>query len=265
MSFHDDGDEGFAPDALDVLDIAPTSGNSSKGGPPSTVKTGQPTLALTQVLDGWERVKKRVKGRNQMGPKTQAMLNDYSVVAVEEAMGDVVVVIQATHDLHYKYLLASTYCEDVEWALQTEFNQKCRVRLLPPGQTPPPGRGIAQTMGRQSTSAAAPVAPQQSAHRERPATRQSHSPQNAAYEKPQHSVQESVAALSSEVPAPSSEVEQPLARKNIVRENSNTVALAQSVQPVPSLEEIQRKASVDPVVQKVKEMFKAEIREIRPK
>jgi hypothetical protein len=78
-------------------------------------------------------------------------------------------------------------------------------------------------------------------------------------------VQESVAALSSEVPAPSSEVEQPLARKNIVRENSNTVALAQSVQPVPSLEEIQRKASVDPVVQKVKEMFKAEIREIRPK
>ena len=181
-------------------------------------------------------------------------------------------VIQATHALHYKYLLESTSGEDVEWALSTEFNQKCRLRLLPPGQTPPPGGGIAQAIGRQSTSAIAPVAPQQSAHREQPVTKQSNSPQNAvrtanaAYETPHHAVQAAGAPLPSEVP--SSEVEQPLARMHIVRENSNTVTLAQptqATQPVPSLEEIQRKASVDPVVQKVKEMFKAEIKEIRPK
>jgi len=197
------------------------------------------------------------------------MLNDYAVVAVEGSAAEVVVVIQATHALHYKYLLESTCGEDVEWALSTEFNQKCRLRLLPPGQTPPPGGGIAQMTGRQSTSATAPVAPQQSAHRERPATKQSNSPQNAvrpanaAYETPQHAAQETAAPPPAEVP--SSEVERPLARKHIVRENSNTVTLAQPVQSVPSLEEMQRKASVDPVVRKVKEMFKAEIKEIRPK
>src|SRR5579863_2454600 len=164
-SFHDDVDEEFAPDGLDAAGI------SNEGVQLPTVKLDQPTLTLAQIRDGWDRVKKRVRGRNQMGPKTSAMLNDYAIVAVEQAMDDVVVVIQATHELHYKYLLGSTYCEDIEWALQTEFNQKCRIRLLQPGQTPP--SGVAQAMGRQSTSTSAPVAPQQSAHRERPETKKS--------------------------------------------------------------------------------------------
>ncbi|MEO8971810.1 MAG: DNA polymerase III subunit gamma/tau, partial [Ktedonobacteraceae bacterium] len=264
VSFHDKGDEEFSPPGLDV---PATSNGSNEEVPSTTMNIAQPALTLTQVLDGWERVKKRVKGKNQAGIKTSAYLNDYSVVAVESSAADVIVVIQATHALHYKYLLESTSAEDVEWALSTEFNQKCRLRLLPPGQTPP--HGAAPAMSRQSTSGAAPGAPQQSAHRERPAPKQSHPPQNATktantvYETPQHSVQESVVPLPSEVP--SSEVERPLARKTIVRENSNIVSLAQSVQPVPSLEEIQRKANIDPVVQKVKEMFKAEIKEIRPK
>ena len=271
ISFHDEGGEDFASNGIDGHNTSSISHEASSS---TMVKNSQPTLTLTQVRDGWDRVKKRVRGRNQIGPKTSAMLNDYAVVAVEQGMDDVVVVIQAAHDLHYKYLLASTYSEDVEWALQTEFNQKCRVRLLPPGQTPPSGAVVAQTMGRQSTSASTPVAPQQPAHRERPASKQlppqntvkTANTTNVTYETSQRSAQESVAPLSSEVP--SSEVERPLARKNIVRENSNTVTPAhsmQSAQSVPSLEDIQRKASVDPVVQKVKEMFKAEIREIRPK
>lgn len=258
MSFHDDGDEEFAPIAPNGLHASDISNETSA---PAMVKNSQPALTLTQVRDGWDRVKKRVRGRNQIGPKTAAMLNDYAVVAVEGSAAEVVVVIQATHALHYKYLLESTCGEDVEWALSTEFNQKCRLRLLPPGQTPPPGGGIAQVTGRQSTSATAPVAPQQSAHRERPATRQSNSPQNAV--RPANAAQETAAPPPAEVP--SSEVERPLARKHIVRENSNTVTQAQPAQSVPSLEEIQRKASVDPVVRKVKEMFKAEIKEIRPK
>lgn len=260
MPFHDEGDEEFAPDIS-----AGINGDVSS----PREESSNPMLTLPQVRDGWDRVKKRVKGRNQMGPKTSAMLNDYAVVAVEQAMEHVVVVIQAAHVLHYNYLLGSTYCEDVEWALSTEFNQQCRLRLSPPGQTPP--YGTASALNRQSTSIGGtpPVTPQQSAHRERPATKPSQThqtPRNTVYETPQRSAPESVASHLSEVPL--SEVERPLARKNIVRENGNTVALTQSTQttqPAPSLEEIQHKASVDPVVRKVKEMFKAEIKEIRPK
>ncbi|MHB8596518.1 MAG: DNA polymerase III subunit gamma/tau [Ktedonobacteraceae bacterium] len=255
MSFHDEGDEEFAPDIS-----AGSNGNVSS----PREESNNPMLTLTQVVDSWERVKKRVKGRNQAGIKTSAYLNDYSVVAVEGSAAEVVVVIQAMHTLHYKYLLDSTYGEDIEWALSTELNQQCRVRLLPPGQTPPPG--TASALNRQSTSAAAPVAPPQSAHRERPATKPPQTPRNTVHETPQHSTPEAVAHHPSEVPL--SEVERPLARKTVVRENGHTVALTQSTQntqSAPSLAEIQRKASVDPVVRKVKEMFKAEIKEIRPK
>jgi DNA polymerase III subunit gamma/tau len=275
VSFHDDGDEEFTPDA------SVASSSLHEGVSPATAKAVTPSLTLADVRNGWERVKKRVKGRNSAGPKTTAMLNDYSVVAVEEAVENIVVVVQAVHDLHYKYLLGSTYCEDVEWALSTEFNQKCRLRLLPPGQTPPTGATVGPSASRQSTSTTAPVAPQQSPHRERPATKQTPPPRDAAHntdgvnavpETSQHPVQELAVPLSVEVP--SSAGERPLARKNIVRENSTTVVLAKSAQPVeagqserslPSLEEIQQKASVDPVVQKVKEMFKAEIKDIRLK
>ncbi len=270
MSFHDDGDEEFTPDAP-VASAILHEGVSS-----ATAKAVTPSLTLAEVRNGWERVKKRVKGRNSTGPKTTAILNDYAVVAIEEAVENIVVVVQAVHDLHYKYLLGSTYCEDVEWALSTEFNQKCRLRLLPPGQTLSTGIPVVPFASSQSSTA--PVAPQRPAHRERPATKQPPPPQNVAngangvQQTSQHPVQEFATPLPTEVP--SSEVERPLARKNVVRENSTNVVLAKSAQPVeaersgqslPSLEEIQQKASVDPVVQKVKEMFKAEIKDIRLK
>lgn len=275
MSFHDDGDEEFTPDA-------PVASSSLHEGVLSaTGKTGSPLLTLADVRNSWERVKKRVKGRNSTGIKTSAYLNDYSIVAVEGTAEEVIVVIQATHLPHHKYLQEGTYGEDVEWALSTEFNQKCRLRLLPPGQTLPTSATVGPSASHQSTSATAPVAPQQPAHRERPATKRPPPPRNAANntngvpETPQHPVEELATPLPAEVPL--SEVERPLARKNIVRENGTTVVLAESAQSVearqlerserslPSLEEIQQKASVDPVVQKVKEMFKAEIKDIRLK
>ena len=269
LSFHDDGDEEFTPDAPVASATLHEEASSATG------KAVAPSLTLADVRNGWERVKKRVKGRNSTGIKTSAYLNDYSIVAIEGTAEEVIVVIQATHLPHHKYLQEGTYGEDVEWAFSTEFNLKCRLRLLPPGQTLSTSATDVSPVSRQSTSATAPVAPQQSAHRERPATKQPPTPRNAANntngasETPQHSVQELAAPLPAEVP--SSEVERSLARKNIVRENSTTVILAKSAQPVeagqlePSLEEIQQKASVDPVVQKVKEMFKAEIKDIRLK
>lgn len=255
VSFHDDGDEAFAPAAS-----TPTNGTD----PVITAAAthAQPSLTFDRVHDGWERVKKRVKTRNQTGSRTAAMLNDYAVVAVEQAPDDVIVIIQATHALHYKYLLDNNqYCQDVEWALSLEFGQQCRLRLMPPGQTSNVRNVTASSNNRNQVASAAPVAPQQPAHRERPATKQPPAPRNAAPEAPPRPVQEAPAANLSAVPSSESESEhsQPLVRKNIVRENSN------SMKQASSLEVLQEKARLDPVVREVMRTFTADIKEIRPK
>ena len=238
----------------------------------ASAENNLPALTLSQVKDGWDNIKKRIKQKNI---QTSALLGHYSVVSVESVDGQPVVTIQAANEVFYKHMQQGERIKYVEWALEIEFGRKCRVHLLRPDQLVPVDHG----------APSAPAAPQQIAHRERPATKQPPTPRNAAnvsngangeYETPESSerpVQESGASLLSEVSSevPSSEIEPPLARKSVVRENGTTVVLAkevqsgQSVQVVPSLEEIQQKASVDPVVQKVKEMFKAEIKDIRPK
>lgn len=91
-------------------------------------------LTLEQVRQRWGNAKMLVKGKNSSGIKIAAYLNDYSIVGVEDAANEPTIVIQATHAPHYKYLVESTYLQDIEWALSTEFGRKCFVRLWPPGQ-----------------------------------------------------------------------------------------------------------------------------------
>ena len=93
----------------------------------------QPALTLQQLKDAWDTVKKRVRGRNETGPKTAAFLQDYAIAGVEQGSDAAIVVIQPAHLLHYHYLHEnSKYCADVEWALKLEFDVPCRVRLLAP-------------------------------------------------------------------------------------------------------------------------------------
>jgi len=92
----------------------------------------QPALTLEQVQDRWERIKKRVRVKNQAGLKTAAYLNNYVVVSVEPGDNATIVTIQAAHMVHYQYLHESEYCPDVEDALNLEFRQPCKLRLLPP-------------------------------------------------------------------------------------------------------------------------------------
>ena len=255
VSFHDEDDEAF------VAGQHPQTGESTIAVP----QAGEPgqSLTLQQVHQAWESVKKRVKQKNI---QTAALLDHYSVVHVEDVAEHCVVTIQAKSDIFYKHMQQRDRATYIEWALEIEFGHKCKIHLLNAGQSLPANHGS-------SAAHTAAIAPQQSAHRERPATKQPPPPQNAVrtepttYETAQRTVQDD-SAFSSPSEVPLSESERPLARKNIVRENGNKVAPSSSMQQVkatPSLEELQRKASVDPVVQKVKEMFRAEIKEIRPK
>ena len=98
------------------------------------VENTLPSLTLQEVKDAWENVKKRVRPKN---PKTAAMLNSFSVVGVEGTAEEVVVIIQAAYELHHKYVQEGERSKDVDWGLTTEFRQKCRVRLLAPGQPVP--------------------------------------------------------------------------------------------------------------------------------
>jgi hypothetical protein len=90
-------------------------------------------LTLQQLKDGWDRVKKRVKGRNETGPKTAAFLHHCTIIGVERGEDAMIVVIQAAHLPYYQYLHENRRRRaDVEWALKLEFDVPCRVHLLAP-------------------------------------------------------------------------------------------------------------------------------------
>lgn len=244
-------------DSRTALDVHQTPPVAESDGMPGSIErdegeiTGstesKPSLTLQQVRDAWELVKKRVRGRNgATGPKTAAYLNDYAIVGVEGEGDTTVVIIQASHAPHYRYMHEGGYCADVEWALGIEFDAKFRVRLLAPGQSVPSASTFLSTSS--STNA---VAPQQSAHLERPASET----------KPKSTEPEARVEFLQEPPptnVDASAVDQSLsvARKNIVRENTST--------GLP-LEIIKQKASSDPVVQEVMRTFTAKIVDIRSK
>jgi DNA polymerase-3 subunit gamma/tau len=277
----DSREDDFEPDA--PVQASPVSASAaqhaaSNGAP----KTGNhPTLSLEQAKKSWERVKKRVKGRNQTGPSTSAYLNDYTIVGVEGAddgEGDIVI-LQAAHALHYEYMRKGDRCADVEWALSLEFNQKCRVRLLAPGDP------VTAAFNSAALPLSSPAATKQPAHSERNGSDAQSSPSRSA--KPRNAGPEGLVAQSfpdrqqddtgtraAASPAPTTYGEDavpPVAKKTIVRENSMSESARKVSEQMPvqpsalASEAIAQKASHDPVVQEVMRTFGAKIVDIRPK
>ncbi|MFL5627040.1 MAG: DNA polymerase III subunit gamma/tau [Ktedonobacteraceae bacterium] len=235
---------------------APRAAQAQETVPPP-VSNDQPALTLQQVKDAWDRVKKRVRGRNKAGPRTAAYLNDYAVVGVEGSGDATMVVIQAAHLPHYNYLRENTECcADVEWALKLEFDQPCRIRLVAPGQAV--FLQPTQPTSSQAAYSAPPIVAQQSARRERPAAPVAPpaKQQSVKQEPPSASAQPPDAAVSSPSVGDSSEA---VVKKHIVRENITTEV------PRVSPEVIKQKAGSDPVVQEVVRTFAAKIVDIRLK
>ncbi len=238
-----------------------------------------PTMTLQEVKDVWEMVKRRIKTKKD-GALVAAVLNDYSLLAVEGTKEIPVLVIKANAKFHYDMLQKAERDKYIEWALKMELNQECRVKILPPGTTsgqkptipPPAGMTPRDTGMRASNQTASP--PAQSAYRERPPTEpprtpSARGPETMPLHKPEPREQQAT-------PAPAPTVHEqaapptPLARTNVVRENR------ESSGPVPAtgntsapketrIEVLSQKAKNDPVVQEVVRIFKASIKEVYPK
>jgi DNA polymerase-3 subunit gamma/tau len=206
---------------------------------------GKPVLTVQQVSDAWESVIKRT--RQKTSPAMLSMLRSCKIVGVEDRAGQSVVVVQFDKEGHYNYLKANERYKFLEWALTTEFQIPCFVRLIAPGQLyssvqlPDPVS--------YSTSAAPASASQQSAYLERPVS--------PLY--PPEDVQDAQKPFSSMSQAsnesnPSGVAS--LTRTGIVKENISVG------QPQDTIEQKVRR---DPVVQEVIKTFSARIVEVRPK
>jgi len=224
------------------------------------------TLSLADVKEKWEYVKRRVKTRKG-GARIAAVLNGYTIVRVEAMQGLPVVVLMANAAFHYTALQKQEDHDTVEWALKIELQQECRVRLLPPGSSagsvviPPPAMSNASS---RSANAAMTLPPLQSAHLERPAS--------PAPPKPAPQKQEPPASGGPSIPTSSASSSPPLARNDVVRENTSSTMSVNAAQTSDSSqggttrqETVAKKAKSDPVVQEVVRMFKAEIKDIQLK
>ncbi|HYK85852.1 MAG TPA: DNA polymerase III subunit gamma/tau [Ktedonobacteraceae bacterium] len=240
---------------------APKNGDGVGATMATNVSGPTPTPTLEQVQDAWENIKKRIKQKNS---QTSALLNYYTVVAVDASVEPVLVVIQARTKVFYDHMQKGDRVKHAEWGLGMEFQRKFRVQLLLPDQTlPPPPVNRSPTI-------TPPVAPQQSAHRGRPpsppsppSSRQSQTGQN----QPEARQYEAKAVMPGEAiqevvpPVEVSDADQaaPIVKKGVVRENTTSVSASSS------FESIKQKASSDPVVQEVMKTFTAKIVDIRPK
>jgi DNA polymerase-3 subunit gamma/tau len=243
------------PPPIEDYNGAPASKKTSKVRDAATVDAEVPTtaksdsalppLTVQQVKGTWEKVVKRVK---QKSPTTSAMLKYYDIVTVEEMAGRSVIVIQAQKQGHYNYVHENDRSKDIEWALTTEFNRQCKVRLLPPGQLPPETSMPWET-GTHSTSAASLSPPQQPARLERPAA--APSAPSIESEGPSARVQDGRPAYEAEIVQPP-----PLARTQMISENTTTIS---------SQETLEQKARRDPIVQEVMKTFAAKIVNVQPK
>jgi DNA polymerase-3 subunit gamma/tau len=224
-----------------------------QGGEKEAVRTSQaqdngsrPGLTVQQVSDAWENVQKRIKQRSN-GARLSAHLSYFKIVAVEGAVEQPVVAIQAKTSVHHDYLKENDRYKDLEWALTIEFELECRVRLIPPGQPVPPAP-ITDPVS-YSTSAAPVVAPQQSAFLERPVS-------------PSYLDQEI-----SDVQKPLSRMNQSLYETSPSNEDSlaDTSSVKENISVAQPRESIEQHVLRDPVVQEVIKTFTARIVDIRAK
>ena len=239
--------------------VLPTSAGQGGGEATGSIES-KPSLTLEQVRDAWDNVKKRVRPKN---PKTAAMLNSFAVIGVEGTADETVVVIQAAYELHHKYVQEGERAKDVDWALSTEFKQKCRVRLLAPGATRQSSPVFES--GGFSPNAAVDETPPLMARRERPAanSRPRFAEPEAGVEFPQDRQERAAAIAPGDLPA--REQSSPVVKKNFVRENTTTESIRPSQPSLSSLDIAKQKASGDPVVKEVIKTFQAKIVDIRLK
>ena len=231
------------------------SGSSDEG----AASIGTSGLTLEQVEDVWDNVRKRIKQKNN---QTAALLNHYTVVSVDGAVEPTFVAIRARNKVFYEHMQQGERVKHVEWGLGMEFQRKFRVQLLLPDQAVPAPPLI------RSANTAPSIAPQQSAHRERPIRPAPPSSEPLPPEAKAQAIGDNGHAIPS--PGEATPV-QPIAKKNVVRENTTTVSAVSDVPTVSdgpvsrSFETVEQKASTDPVVQEVMRTFTAKIVNISPK
>src|SRR6266571_2477376 len=205
-----------------------------------------PSLTVQQVKDAWEKVKKRTKQRNGLAAAT---LTHCRIIAIEGTDEEPIIVLHLASEAHYK--IVNDRSKDIEWALNVEFGQNCRVRLLPPGQ-PLPGASSREASQR-PTRANSTIALPKAARVERPASTPPEQPERVEQEAQiQQMQEEQVSYAGSTGPAHSP----PLATMSEVSENITRTSFQET---------IKQKARQDPVVQEVVRTFMARIRDVRPK
>ena len=255
------------PQAASIENVAPQEVLEEQTPQEASVESTGPALSVEEVRARWEYVKRRVKTmKSGAGARIAAVLNGYSIVNVE-AMGEVpVVVLMANATFHYTALQKPEDSALIEWALKVELQRECRVRLLPPGSNsasrtiPPPN---ASNYAAQS---AVTLPPLQSVHVERPPMP---SARPLKQERPAKKPEPPASRASSTAPADGDSAP-PLARNNVVRENTTSSTIAEEIVPdaeqhTTRLEAAEKKAKSDPVVQEVARMFKAQINNVQLK
>ncbi len=205
----------------------------------------RPVLAVQQVSDAWESVIKRT--RQKTSPAMLSMLRPCKIIGIESRAGQTVVVVQFDKEGHYNYLKANERYKFLEWALTTEFQTPCFVRLVAPGQSVSLPH-VSDPMS-YSTSAAPSITSQQSAYLERPVSALQPTEEIPDAQKPPSGMSQALYETSPSDAAP-------LTRTSIVKENIS-IALPQDT--------IDQKVRRDPVVQEVIKTFSARIVEVRPK
>ncbi|HEY7419197.1 MAG TPA: DNA polymerase III subunit gamma/tau [Ktedonobacteraceae bacterium] len=221
-----------------------------------------PTLTLHDVKEKWEYIKRRIRTKRD-GAKIAAVLNGYTIVGVVGSAEQPVVMIKASHKFHYASLQnKKEYLEIIEWGLKVELSQECRVHLLAPHADERALHISSLSDPSEDGSGQTPTGSAHSTATQSPAQRSDMPPSQPVEEVPSPVSQiEWPAASSGEKLSP------PLARKGTVRENTNKVTpyTSQEDTGMTHLERTKKKATSDPVVQKVVEMFKAEIKDINLK
>ncbi|MGH2509886.1 MAG: hypothetical protein ACRDHZ_21105, partial [Ktedonobacteraceae bacterium] len=214
--------------------------------PPSM--QGYTRLGLPQVQASWDNVKKRTMQKNNLLATYIGMCD---VIAVEEGEDRTTIVVRVRKSNHYSIITkAEDFPLSIDWALSTEFDQPCKVRLMSAGQT------YVASAAQQAVSYSVSTMPP---------------PQSAYLESSHHVIEESVPrARSTPARAPGRPISQtpegshtpnvdlavPLANTQGVKENKR----------VPlSKEEAQQSAQQHPIMQEALLIFRATIQDIQPK
>ncbi len=290
-----DGDEEdlVAPPVRPALSIVPQQETPVEPPPvvvqpPSHVSENTfPSTTVAEIKEKWENIKRRVKTKKD-GSMIAAILNDYTVVTIEGTNVLPIVVLKASAKFHFDALQKNDRHKTIEWALKIELGQEYQVRLLPPGQLPGQGLPVPlppsspHEMSGRAANSGIVAQPQQSAYRERqtsPAKSESTSQKTSFQESVEKQETTNTTPLTDSMSINAANTAPSLARTHVVRENTSsdsstpvasnnvpTKDIAATEKPLEMRRDVlEKKAKADPVVQEVIRMFKANVKEVRPK